>query len=287
MKTIAILGAGAMGSRMAERLLKAGHPVVVYNRSADRVNSLVAQGATYAPTPKAAAERANVVISMVTDDEASRAVWLTPETGAAAGLASGAIAIESSTLTVGWTQELAAQMAQRNVAFLDAPVVGSRPQAEAGKLIYLVGGDAATLDAVRDILMAIGGALHHVGPSGQGMAMKLAVNALFGIQVAALAEAIGALTRQGLGREQAIACLRALPIMSPAASGAGQLMMAGSHAPLFPIELVEKDFRYALEAGAVQPLAAAARDIYQRAIAEGYGGDNITGVLQVFEDGRT
>ncbi|MGD1858664.1 MAG: NAD-binding protein [Leptolyngbyaceae cyanobacterium] len=116
--------------------------------------------------------------------------------------------------------------------------------------------------------------------------MKLAVNALFGIQVAAVAEVISMLSKRGISDNQAMALLGELPILSPAAKVAGSLMLTSNHAPLFPIELVEKDFRYAIATaqtcGAEIPISAALRDIYQRAIADGYGNTNITGIIQLF-----
>jgi 3-hydroxyisobutyrate dehydrogenase len=208
MSRIAVLGIGAMGSRIAQNLLKANYQVIVYSRSSDKARFLVEQGAVYSATPREAAEQAEIVISMVADNEASRSIWLDPETGAAMGLSQNAIAIESSTLTVEWTKELAAEIESRGAAFLDAPVVGSRPQAEAGKLVYLVGGKTETLTQSQNILLSAGGStIHHVGSIGQGMAMKLAVNALFGIQVAALAEMVGMLTKNGVTRAKAIECL--------------------------------------------------------------------------------
>ena len=287
MTRVALLGAGAMGSRLAQNLLQAQYELIVYNRTADRVKHLISQGAVYAATPKAAAEQADIVIGMVTDNESSSAVWLDPDAGAVLGLREGSIAIESSTLTVDYTCELAATLTRQNVAFLDAPVVGSRPQAEAKKLIYLVGGEAETLDQVRMVLSSAGaGAIYLVGEIGQGMAMKLAVNALFGIQVAAVAEVISMLSKRGISDNQAMALLGELPILSPAAKLTGNLMLTGNHAPLFPIELVEKDFRYAIATaqtcGAEIPISTLLRDVYQRAIAAGYGNTNITGVIQLF-----
>ncbi|MDJ0703909.1 MAG: NAD(P)-dependent oxidoreductase [Leptolyngbyaceae cyanobacterium MO_188.B28] len=286
MGRIAVLGMGEMGSRVAQILLRANHQVVVFNRTADKAKHLLSQGAIYASQPREAAEQADVVISMVTDDEASRAIWLAPETGAALGLGQDAIAIESSTLTVGWTKELAAAIERRGAAFLDAPVVGSRPQADAGKLIYLVGGEAENLATVQDILLCAGTSIQHVGSVGQGMAMKLAVNALFGVQVAALAELMGMLTKNGVSASKALACLSELPVLSPAAKGAGNLMLSNNHAPLFPIYLVEKDFRYSLQSAqavnAATPASVAIHKIYQAAITEGYGDNNITGIAKLF-----
>lgn len=287
MSQVAMLGVGAMGSRMVENLLNANHQVVVYNRTENKVKPLQKLGAVYAATPREAAEQADIIISMVTDSDASRAIWLDEETGAILGLRKHAIAIESSTLTVSWVKELAPLLSSRGVAFLDAPVIGSRPQADARKLIYIVGGQAETLKQAEYILLSAGGSvIHHVGDIGQGMTMKLAANALFGIQVAALAEVIGMLTKNGLELEKAIQCLGELPVMSLAAKNAANLMLAENHAPMFPIDLVEKDFRYVMqsarEVDALTPVSTAIHNVYLDAIKLGYGGNNITGVARLF-----
>jgi 3-hydroxyisobutyrate dehydrogenase len=289
MKTqkITMLGLGAMGSRMAINLLKAGYAVTVWNREKKPAEALAAKGGIVAATPKLAVKDADIVISMVADSDASRFIWLDAETGAIGGIKKDAIAIESSTLTVGYIEELATEMNSREVAFLDAPVVGSRPQVEMGNLIYLVGGQAEILQQAENILLFAGsGKIHHVGDIGQGMAMKLAVNALFGIQVAALAEILGMLAKNGLDLEKAMQCLGELPVINPAAKNAANLMLQGNHAPMFPINLVEKDFRYILETAenvdAPTPVSTAIRQIYEDAIALGFGGDNITGVARLF-----
>jgi 3-hydroxyisobutyrate dehydrogenase len=290
MKSVALLGAGAMGSRMAKRLLKAGHKVVVYNRTRERAEALESEGAAWAGSPREAAERCEIVVSMVTDDVASRALWLEPadpDTGAVAGLRKGAIAIESSTVTPSWVRQLGDAVAERSAEFLDAPVVGSRPQADAGALIYLVGGAESAVAAAREVLAAMGATLHHVGPTGSGTLMKLAVNALFGCQVAALAEIVGMVRRAGMDPKNAIDLLGKMPITSPALQGIGAQMAARAFAPLFPVKLVEKDFRYVLEAAAqveaATPVCAAVREVYAKARREGHGEENISGVVQVFE----
>jgi 3-hydroxyisobutyrate dehydrogenase len=284
---VAVIGLGAMGSRIAQNLLNAGYAVVVHNRSVEKAQPSIDRGAIWAASPRAAAEQSDVVIGMVTDDRVSRQVWLAPETGAILGLTPDKIAIEMSTLTVDWVEELGTAIAGAGAGFLDAPVVGSRPQADAGKLISLVGGQAETLMQVQSILTAAGVAtIHHLGDVGRGMAMKLAVNALFGIQVAALAELLAMLSKNGINLEKAMECLGDLPVLSLAAKGAGSLMVSQNHAPLFPIELVEKDFGYVAQTaqslGVQIPTSAAVLNIYQTAIAQGYGSNNITGIIQLF-----
>jgi len=287
MSTVTVLGLGAMGYRMAKKLLEAGHNVTVYNRTGERARALEAEGATRADSPREAAARSEFVISMVTDDDASHAVWLDANTGAIHGLRTGAVAIESSTLTPAWVHQLADVVTTRGAGLLDAPVVGSRPQAEAGQLIYCIGGAAETLDKARDTLSAMGAAIHHVGPVGAGIAMKLAVNALFGIQVVVLGEILGMVRKSGIDVKQAVEVLGALLTASPALKAVAGQMVARSYAPLFPIHLVEKDFRYIVESAALVkapvPTSKAVRDVYTRALREGYGNDNISGVAQLFD----
>jgi 3-hydroxyisobutyrate dehydrogenase len=188
---IAVLGLGAMGSRMAANLLKAGHKVTVWNRTPSAAAALVAAGAKQAQTPREAVADASFVIAMVRDDEASRTIWLAPATGALAGMGRNTIAIESSTLSPAWVRELGEGAAADGVALVEAPVSGSRPQAEAGQLVYLVGGEEAALQRAEPVLKALSSTIHHVGPLGSGALVKLSTNALLGVQVTVLAEMIG------------------------------------------------------------------------------------------------
>ena len=132
---IAVLGLGAMGSRIARNLLDAHHRVTVYNRTPERAASLAALGAIVASSPAEAARGASIIISMVRDDEASRAIWMASDDGALQTAGDETIVIESSTVRPAWVRELAAHAARRNVRFLDAPVVGSRPAADAKQLV--------------------------------------------------------------------------------------------------------------------------------------------------------
>lgn len=286
MAKIGFLGLGAMGSRMAANLIAKGHEVTVYNRSPAASAALKEKGASVASTPREAAEGAACVISMVTDDQAAQDVWLDDAKGALAALPKNAIAIESSTVTPEWVKTLAQHAAKAGVALLDAPVVGSRPQAEAGQLIYLVGGEPSVLHKVQPVLEAMGAAVHHVGNIGSGATMKLAVNTLFGIQVAAWAETLNWLEKAGIAPGDAVAILNALPTTSPALQGVGKLMAAGQDDPLFPIALVAKDFGYATrlakEKLSASPLADVVAKLFVSVRDKGFGDRNIVAVKHAF-----
>jgi 3-hydroxyisobutyrate dehydrogenase len=285
MAKISILGLGAMGSRMAANLIKSGHRVTVWNRSPQAARPLIDAGARYAQTPKAAATGADFVMSMVRDNEASRQVWLDPQTGAVEGMSAGTIAIESSTLTVEWVRELGANFEERALSLLEAPVVGSTPQAESAQLIYFVGGDAGVLERTEAVLKALGSAIHRVGPLGSGALAKLATNTLLGIQVTALAELIGMLKRSDADVARVLEAISATPAWSMVAGRVSALMLADDFAPQFPVELIEKDFGYMLQTAAsdsAAPTIAAARGVFRIAIEHGLGKDNMTGVVKLF-----
>jgi len=284
-KNIALLGLGAMGSRMAANLLKADHALTVWNRTPEAAAALVAQGAKQAPTPRQAAAGADFVFAMVRDDEASREIWLSPHHGALEGLKEGAIAIESSTLTPGWIRELGLAVAARGSALLEAPVAGSRPQAETSQLVYFIGGDEAVLKQVKPLLIAMGSTITHVGPLGSGALVKLSTNAFLGVQVTVLAELIGLLKRSGADVASAVKAIGGTAAWSPAANNLSSSMLAGNVSPQFPVELIEKDFGYAVDAAGSPedvPTIAAARGVFQKAVANGFGGDNMTSVVQLF-----
>ncbi|MBA4172883.1 MAG: NAD(P)-dependent oxidoreductase [Hyphomicrobium sp.] len=290
MTRIAFLGLGAMGSRMAQALVRAGHAVTAWNRDPAKAQLLASAGATIAGSPRAAAADADIVIAMVRDDEASRHVWLDTNTGALAGMKRDAIAIDCSTLTIGWVRELAEAAKEHGIALLDAPVAGSRPQADAGQLIFMVGGDAARLAYAEPVLKAMGGAVHHAGANGTGATVKLAVNALFAIQVSAMAELIGLLKQSSVDAARAVEIIGMTPVASTAVKGAAASMLAGNFAPMFPVELVEKDLGYVLAAaagyGSAAPMTEAAYSVMGWAMDAGFGYDNLTGIGRLFDPPR-
>jgi 3-hydroxyisobutyrate dehydrogenase-like beta-hydroxyacid dehydrogenase len=196
------------------------------------------------------------------------------------------IAVECSTLTPAWVSSLATEMKRRGARFLDAPVVGSRPQAEAGALAFLVGGSAEDVERVGPVLAALGGAVHHLGPSPSGTVAKLAVNALFGVQLACVAELLGLGRQALLDMEKFVSVLGTLPVMSPAARGAAEAMLGGKFAPQFPIALVAKDFSYALSTasvfGAALPITARAKEVFEQGVSRGLASENITAIAKLY-----
>jgi 3-hydroxyisobutyrate dehydrogenase len=286
MSAIAFLGLGAMGSRMAANLLRAGHELTVWNRDASKGEHLISLGATFSETPRAAASGAEFIFSMVSDDEAARAVWLHPQTGAIADLARGGVAIECSTVTPTWIRELSTVVAKRDADLLDAPVAGSRPQAEAGQLVFMVGGEEQAFERVKPIVEVMASRVMHVGPAGQGATLKLAINALFAAQLASVAEVLGFLSRNGFSATDSAELIGSFPIVAPPIAASAKLMAQTNTAPQFTIDLIEKDLRYIGETARLSdarlPIAEAAVSVFRDAQRQGLGGQNVSGILPLF-----
>ena len=286
---VAILGLGLMGSGMARRLLGAGFPLTVYNRSADRAASLVADGARLAESPRDAATGAEFIVSMVADDAASRGLWL-GERGALSEIPRGGIIIESSTVTTSWINELAGAARANEVELLDAPVTGSRTQAASGELNFLVGGSEAALERARPLFAAMGRSATRVGPTGSGALLKLINNFLCGVQAASLAEALAVIERAGLDREIAIQVLSNGAPGSPLLKTLSSRMTARDYTPHFHLALMRKDLEYSLkeaaERGVNLSTARAALEAFERATASGLGMQDVSAVVEPFRELR-
>lgn len=279
MAKVALLGLGGMGSRMAARLLDAGHQVVVWNRTPDRARDLVDHGATPAHTPADAAARADLVITMLADPAALRAVTEGSE-GVIAGVSAGTTLVEMSTVGLEAVHRLSTVLPE-GVGLLDAPVLGSVSEAESGSLRIFVGGPDALVQRWAPVLSALGEPFH-VGPFGAGAAAKLVANStLFGT-LAVLGEALALAQGLGLPRDVAFQVLSATPIGSQA--DRRRPAVESGHFPLrFAMSLAHKDADLvtgaAGAAGLNLPVAAAARDWVAAAVEAGRGADDYSSVL--------
>jgi 3-hydroxyisobutyrate dehydrogenase len=278
---VAILGLGIMGTGMANRLLSANFPLTVYNRNREKSVPFADAGAFVAESPREAAVRSEIILSMVGDDAASRGVWL-GENGALAGARPNAVLIESSTLSGGWIQELAAKSAKRGCRFLDAPVTGTKPHAASGELVFLVGGSAEALDAARPVFSVLGREAVPLGPIGSGSLMKLINNFVCGVQAASFAEAVAMIDAGGLDRAKAVAILTGGAPGSGIVKRMADRIAAGDFTPNFALRWMAKDIGYAIDAASKNGIslqtAAAALSVFKQAIAEGHGDEDFSAV---------
>ena len=284
MATLGFVGLGTMGSRMAQRLLDAGHPVVGYNRTREKAKPLVDRGMRLADSPRAVSTAAEVVFSMVTDSEALRAVTLGAD-GLVAGLRPGATYVDMSTVSPSTTREVGAAVEARGAAMLDAPVSGSIATLEQGKLAIMVGGDPGVLERVRPYLAAIGPTITYVGPLGLAVTMKIAINLSLGVQMLAFSEAVLLAEKGGVPRERAVEALLKSVAASPMLQYRGPFVLKMPEVAWGSVQLMAKDLRLALDlgrtAGVPLPSTALTHELYTAARALGLGGEDMAAVFEV------
>jgi 3-hydroxyisobutyrate dehydrogenase len=282
MQRVAILGLGTMGAGMAANWLAKSFELSVWNRTAAKAEALAAKGASVAATPREAAAGADFIFAMVADDTVSRAVWLGAD-GAIAGAKSGAIAVESSTLTPDWVRELGHHAHANRCGFLDAPVGGSRQAAASGELRFFVGGETQTYEAARPALAAVGSKMDLLGPVGAGATWKLINNQLAAVQIVALAEALAVAKKAGFKNEQISDLILGGAPASPIVKLKLPRMLDQDFEPAdFAVHLMLKDARYATalaeSLGAHADMISGAAKAFARAEAKGLGAKDIAAV---------
>ena len=261
---VGFIGLGLMGRPMAANLLKTGYELTVWNRTGSRADSLVAQGAKLAATPREVAAASEVIFTIVSDPPALESV-LWGETGVFAGIRTGSVLVESSTVTPDLEKRAAAAAAAKGAEFLEAPVTGGTWGAEKGELVFMVGGEAETLKRVEPVMGAMGKRFFHLGPVGAGQTVKLAMNLLLCLQVEAFAEALALVSRAAIPGEKLLEVMQSSMGRSPVLDLKAPMMLKGEYKPSFPLRLMHKDMSLALDLanqlGVPLPAAAVAREI--------------------------
>ena len=273
MTKVGFIGLGRMGHGMAGRYLDAGFSVAVWNRSKAKAEDLIARGARWAASPADAADGADAVVTMVADDEASRAVWLGKD-GAAATMKPGGLAIECSTVSHQHALDMARDLRGRGLIYIDCPVTGLPQAAAAGKLTLLVGADAADLESAQPYLAPIGDVIRHFGAVGTGTVFKLINNLMGAVQIASLAEGVAMAEQAGLDMNLVAEALATGAVASPQVIRHSKRMVARDFSGAsFTTALRHKDAAYAVRLAesllADVPLVGhAAVEAYARAKAE-------------------
>ena len=261
---IGFIGLGAMGSRMAKRLIDAGFKVVVFDRNREKIEALAARGAAIAPNVRTLAMEADVIMSCLSNDEAVKEVYSGDE-GVILSATPGNFIIEMSTISPETSRELSRIGKVRGLEVLDVAISGGPPLAEQGALTLLAGGSEGAFNDCEPILSAIAKQYFLLGPSGSGTAMKLVVNAVLGVSMQAIAEAVALGEKLGLGRERLLNVLSHTAVVAPAQRDKLLRAASGDYSPQFPLSLMNKDFRLIMEqaaaTGVPMPATAAAYQI--------------------------
>ena len=279
---VAFLGLGIMGRSMAANLVKAGHEVAVWNRSAGKD----VEGARSAASPADAAQGAEVVWMCVSDTKAVESV-LFGENGVEASLTQGMIIADSSTISPSATERFAARVKARGVDYVDAPVTGSKIAAENGSLIFMAGGDEAVLARIQPLFDAMGKQVFHMGATGKGQATKLVMNLQIALIFEGFAEALTLATKLGVEIERLLPLVQASMVRSGVVDYKAPFIMKRDFSPNFPLRLMLKDIRLALAAAKESrvrlPGLEAVEEVYDVAAEEGYSDLDYAATLTLLE----
>jgi 3-hydroxyisobutyrate dehydrogenase-like beta-hydroxyacid dehydrogenase len=276
-----------MGSRIAARLLDAGHELHGTNRTKSRAEPLIERGLRWHDTPREVAATVDIVVSMVTDDQALEAVTSGSD-GILAGLAPGKVYVDMSTVSPRASRGLAEQVTSLGAHMLDAPVSGSIPQAESGTLAIMVGGEKQAFARVEPLLRQAGQAVTYIGPNGQGLVLKLAINISLAVQTLAFSEGLLLAERDGIDPRLAAEVMSTAPIGSPMLKARIPLLLDLPEQAWFDVTMMQKDIRLALNAaqavGVPLPAAAAADHVLTRARELGYEHRDIAALHEVLAE---
>ena len=286
-ESVGFIGLGIMGSRQAANLARAGHALTVFNRTRERAEAWAAEhGGHVAASPREVAERADVVITMVVDGPQVEAMLLGPD-GAVDGARPGTLFVDMSTIAPATARELARTLAERGHAFVDAPVTGSSPKAEAGTLTIMCGGAQADVERARPLFEAMGEKIVHAGEAGQGQAVKVLSQGVTAVNCATLAQAMVVGRRTGLDMDALIEVMTGGSSDSTMRALKAKPMLERDYAPLFKLEHMLKDVLLCLEesrrAGAAFPFAALAGELYSAGVGRGLGEQDFAAVLEVVD----
>jgi 3-hydroxyisobutyrate dehydrogenase len=284
---IGFIGIGTMGAAMARRLLRAGHAVRVHNRTRERELPLAQEGARRADSPRVAASGAEIVITMVSDTADVESVVLGDQ-GALQGLASGSLLVDMSTISPAATRTLAARLAERGVAMLDAPVSGGSEGAEQGTLSIMVGGEPADLERSRPVLELLGKTITLVGPVGSGQLAKAMNQVIIAGTYAAVAEGLALGLKAGIDIEAAHRAISGGAAGSWGLSNRGPNMIRNSYPLGFRTRLHRKDLGIALEAarelGVSMPLAAYVEQLETSLVARQLGEEDVSNIARIVRE---
>jgi len=284
---IGFCGLGAMGQLIVPRLMAAGHTVTGWNRSRDKADKLIAAGMQWADTPQAVAAQSEIVFSIVTDAKAVQAIALGAD-GVLAGLTKGGVLIDMSTIQPDVSRAVAAEFAKAGRVMLDAPLSGSPVTVNAGQASIMVGGEAATFERVKPVLLAIGPKVTRIGENGLACQMKIAVNLLLMVEVICFGEAVALAEKGGVARDVAVDAILKSVAASPVLGYRGPFILDGKMpaVPLADVTLQQKDMMLALELGRTLgspvPLAAAANEMMNACRGLGIDANDFVVAHQVY-----
>ena len=280
---IGFIGLGIMGSRMAANLQKHGYSLVVFNRTRAKAQSLFDRGGTFAKSPAKLAEQVDVLFTMLAHPDAVEQAALDPN-GFLSHLKPNALWVDCSSVNPSFSKKMAAAAAARQVRFIDAPVTGSAPVAEEGKLVFWVGGNATDVETIRPLLQCMGSKIVHLGGHGMGTSMKMVINLLLGAGMASFAEAMALGQRLGLSQKMLFDSLLGMPTVAPFLASKREKIERKNYEAEFPLRWMQKDMHLAsvsaYEVGVAMPLMNVVKEIYRLAMRGGHETEDFSAIYE-------
>lgn len=284
-KTVAVLGAGLMGRGMARSLIRAGHRVRIYNRTRAKAEEAAEAGGEVAATPAEAVRGAEVVVTMLADPAAVLGT-IEGEQGVLAGIGPGAVLIDSSTVSPPTTLRVLAALKARGADMVDAPVFGSKGEAEKGALGFIVGGEKEVITRVQDILDCMGRTIY-VGGNGMGAYAKLVVNLIVASTLQAYSEGMVLAAKAGIDPEKMTEIIQSSRARSGIIEMKAPQILKRDFSPFFPLQLMAKDLRLVVESaeslGVQLPFAEALKNIFAGGVSDGLGGEDFAAIVKSLE----
>jgi 3-hydroxyisobutyrate dehydrogenase-like beta-hydroxyacid dehydrogenase len=285
---VGFIGMGIMGSRMATNLQKHGYEIIIFNRTQDKATSLINNGALWADTPGDVARQVEIIFTMLANPEAITNAAL-GENGFLDNLAPNALWIDCSTVNPSFSRQMAKEAQSKQVRFLDAPVAGSKNQAEKAELVFMVGGDATDVKTCQPLFAAMGSRFIHVGEHGMGTSLKLANNLLLGTSMAAFAEAIILGQALGISQETLLKALLGGAVTAPFLSTKKEMLEREDYKVEFPLQWMQKDLQMvaiaANEAGVAIPVTSTVKEVYRLAMQQGLSEQDFSAIYSFLKEG--
>ncbi|HEX9136561.1 MAG TPA: NAD(P)-dependent oxidoreductase [Nitrospirota bacterium] len=285
---IGFIGLGIMGSRMAANLQKKGHDLVVYNRTKQKADPLIANGAIWAPTPADVAKQVVIIFTMLAKPDAVAETALLGKNGFLNHLVGNSLWIDCSTVSPSFSRLMSAEARQRKIRFIDAPVGGSKGQAEQGHLLFFAGGEKADVDEAKPLLEAMGKAVYHVGGHGMGTSLKMVNNLILAQAMLAFSEALVLGESLGISQQALFNTLLGSPVVAPFLAFKRQKIEEGKFDMEFPLQWMHKDMQLAAETayevGVAMPAANVTKEIYALAMRNGLGEQDFSAVYKLLRE---
>ncbi len=285
---VGFIGTGIMGSRMATNLQKHGYEIIIFNRTQDKASSLIENGALWADTPGIIAKQVEIIFTMLANPEAVMNVAF-GENGFLDSLLPNALWVDCSTVNPSFSRQMAKEAQSKQVKFLDAPVAGSKNQAEKAELVFMVGGEATDIQTCQPLFEAMGSRFIHVGEYGMGTSLKLVINLLLGTSMAAFAEAIILGQALGISQDMLLKVLLGGAVAAPFLSTKKEKLELENYEAEFPLQWMQKDLQMvaiaAAKAGVAIPVTSTVKEVYRLAMQQGLSEQDFSAIYSFLKQG--